>query len=113
MSDMTWVKPGLWGAAAGAVVAVTLGFYLGGWVTGGSATEMTDAAVVAALAPVCVEQARIDPARPAKIAVITAANTRQRPAAVMEAGWATMPGKAEPDAAVAAACVAGLDLAAT
>ncbi len=112
MSDMTWVKPGLWGAVAGAAIAVTLGFFWGGWVTGGTASGMTDDAVVAALAPVCVEQARIDPARTAKIALITAANTRQRAAAVMEAGWATMPGQDAPNAAVAAACVAGLDLAA-
>ena len=50
----------LQGAAAGAVATLIVGFYWGGWVTGGTANEMTHrsttAAVVAALSPICVDK---------------------------------------------------------
>lgn len=53
-------SPFLWGAAAGAVGLAILGFAWGGWVTGGRAetmaAERTSTAVVAALAPICVER---------------------------------------------------------
>ena len=53
-------KPALWGMAGGAIAATIVGFTWGGWVTGGraetDATRQIDAAVVAALAPVCVER---------------------------------------------------------
>ena len=53
-------KPFAWGAAAGAVVAMIIGFNWGGWVTGGtaeaSAAKRSSEAVVGALAPVCVEK---------------------------------------------------------
>jgi hypothetical protein len=51
-------KPALWGFACGAVAVAIVGFSWGGWVTGGkaesSASTRAAAAVVAALAPVCV-----------------------------------------------------------
>ena len=50
----------LWGAAGGAAALALVGFAFGGWVTGGKAAEMarqqTDKAVVAALAPICVDE---------------------------------------------------------
>ncbi len=53
-------KPALWGAAAGAAALAFVGFNWGGWSTGGKAESMAvkrvDEAVVAALAPVCVDK---------------------------------------------------------
>ena len=53
-------KPAVWGMVGGAIVAAIVGFSWGGWVTGGraetDATQRANAAVVAALAPVCVER---------------------------------------------------------
>lgn len=53
-------KPALWGAAAGAAALAFVGFNWGGWITGGKAESMAvkrvDDAVVAALAPVCVDK---------------------------------------------------------
>jgi hypothetical protein len=50
----------LQGAAAGAVATLVIGFYWGGWVTGGTAKEMvqrsTSSAVVTALSPICVDK---------------------------------------------------------
>ena len=46
-----------WGAVGGAIALAIVGFSYGGWVTGGTAQQMaqqrSDAAVVAALAPIC------------------------------------------------------------
>jgi len=50
----------LQGAAVGAVATLFIGFYWGGWVTGGTAKEMvqrsTTTALVSALAPICVDK---------------------------------------------------------
>ena len=51
------LKPALWGAVGGAVALALIGFTWGGWVTGAKARGMaktnSEAAVVAALAPIC------------------------------------------------------------
>jgi hypothetical protein len=53
-------KPALWGAAGGAVALAIAGFGWGGWATAGKAEAMAQTrvneAVVAVLAPVCVEK---------------------------------------------------------
>ena len=53
-------KPALWGGVCGAIALAIVGFTWGGWVTGGraetDATQRVNGAVVAALAPVCVEK---------------------------------------------------------
>jgi hypothetical protein len=53
-------KPALWGMAGGAVALAIVGFSWGGWTTGGkaesTATMRANDAVVAALAPVCVDK---------------------------------------------------------
>src|SRR5205814_3777197 len=50
----------LQGAAVGALATLVVGFYWGGWVTGGSARDMvqraSSSAVVTALSPICVDQ---------------------------------------------------------
>jgi hypothetical protein len=55
----------LQGAAAGAVATIFVGFYWGGWSLGSTAnkmaTERSELAVVAALAPVCAEKFRALP----------------------------------------------------
>jgi hypothetical protein len=66
--------------------------------------------VVASLVPVCLDMARSDPARADKLATIKAASTYQRRDALMEAGWATMPGSEEPDRDIAQACLAALEI---
>jgi hypothetical protein len=53
------------GAVAGAVVTMVVGFYWGGWSLGSTADRMakerSEQAVVAALAPVCVDKFRALP----------------------------------------------------
>jgi hypothetical protein len=43
------VKPACWGAAGGAIALAIIGFTWGGWVTGGHAKTLADAAVTGAL----------------------------------------------------------------
>lgn len=114
MANREWLKPTVYGALGGVVLTMVVGFSWGGWVTGGTAQSMaaTEAkiAVVAALVPVCLQLAQNDPDRAAKLATIQEAPTYQRRTALIEAGWATVPGSDTPNRDLAQACVASLDL---
>jgi len=109
MNTPEWLKPALYGAAAGAVALAIVGFSWGGWVTGGTADKMaSDHArleVVAALVPICLEQSKQDPQLSQTLAQLQAANNYKRSDMLMEAGWATMPGSTDPNRAVAGACM--------
>jgi hypothetical protein len=109
MSSPGWLKPGLYGAAAGAIALAIVGFTWGGWMTGRTAEKMaSDTArkqVVAALVPICVEQSRQDPQLAETLAELKAASSYQRNELLMNAGWATMPGSSDPDRKVAQACM--------
>jgi len=104
-----WLKPTLWGAAAGAAALAILGFGWGGWVTGGAAEQMakerSQQAVVAALTPICLEQSKVDPDQEVRLAALKRASFYQRRDTLMDFGWATMPGSSDPDRAVAEACL--------
>lgn len=114
MTNPEWLKPGAYGFVLGGIAVAVVGFTWGGWMTGGSAEEMAanraKTEVTAALVPVCVEMSRTDPNRVEKIAVVKEASSFKRRDAVMETGWATMPGADAPDRNLAAACADGLNL---
>ena len=103
------LKPGIFGAAIGAVALSTVGFAWGGWVTGGTAEKMVSKQarqdVVAALVPICVEQSNQDPQAAETLARLKDTSSYQRSNLLMETGWATMPGSSEPDRDVARACM--------
>ncbi|MBY6141859.1 hypothetical protein KUV26_20680 [Leisingera daeponensis] len=112
MNSPEWLKPGLCGAVTGAVLAGFVGFTWGGWVTGGTSNDRAMAMarnnVVTALVPVCLDMARTDAERDAKLAAIRAVATFRQRDALMEAGWATVPGAETPDRDIAQACLAAL-----
>ncbi len=112
MDTPEWLKPGLFGAAAGAVSLAIVGFAWGGWVTGGGAEAMASERarleVVAALVPICVEQSNQDPKVDETLAQLKDASTYQRSNLLMQTGWATMPGSTDPNRQVASACMAAL-----
>lgn len=114
MNTPEWFKPGISGALIGAAFVGIVGFTWGGWVTGGTANDRAMAMarddVVASMVPVCLDIARTDPQRVAKLETIRAASTYQRRDAVMAAGWATVPGVEGPDRDIAQACLAALEL---
>ena len=122
MKTPEWLKPGIYGAVIGAVFVGVVGFSWGGWVTGGTANDramaMSRDDVVASMVPVCLDMARSDPSRADKLATIRATSTYlipvmladQRRDALMETGWATMPGTDGPNLDLATACLAALDV---
>jgi hypothetical protein len=103
------LKPGLKGAVVGAAALAIVGFTWGGWVTGGTATEMAaeqaKLEVVAALVPICIQQSNQDPQVVETLAQLRDASSYKRSDMLMKAGWATMPGSSEPNRNVATACM--------
>jgi hypothetical protein len=98
------IKTGVWGAVGGAVIAIIIGFAWGGWVVGGTAQTMAEAAVIDRLSPICVEQFNQDPQRDEKLKGLKAADSWNRDEYVIKQGWATMPGEKAPDRRVADRC---------
>jgi len=102
------VKPALWGAVGGAIAAAIVGFSWGGWVTGSTAEtnalQRANAAVVAALAPVCVEKFQHATDATANLAALKKADSWSQGDFIEKGGWATLPGKNEQVSAVAQAC---------
>ena len=109
MNIPEWLKPGLYGAAVGAVVLAIVGFSWAGWVTGGTAEQMaSDQArlkVVTALVPICVEQSKQDPQASETFAKLTEAQYYQRNEILIKSGWATMPGASDPTRDIASMCL--------
>jgi len=108
MQTPEWLKPGLYGAACGAVALAVIGFTWGGWVTGGTARTMaadhSKAEVVTALSLICVDQSKRDPQLAERVAAIKTASSWNRGDLVLKNGWATMPGTAEGNSQVAKDC---------
>jgi len=107
------MRPALWGAVAGAIALAIVGFNWGGWVTGGTAETLAKnsaaMAVVAALTPICVEKFRQAADASANLVEMKKATYAWDQSKFVEkGGWATMPGSAEPNSAVAKACAESL-----
>ena len=99
----------LWGAVGGAAALALGGFTYGGWVTGGKAAEMAqqkaDKAVIAVLAPICVDKFRHAQNADANLVKLNAIGySWDKGTYVSQGGWATLPGNNEPNSAVAQAC---------
>ena len=103
-------KPALWGVAGGAIALAIAGFTWGGWMTAGKAeaeaSTRSKAAVVAALAPLCVERFQRGAEGPANLVALKKAEPWAQGEFVEKGGWATVPGANPPDqvSAVAKAC---------
>ncbi len=106
--NLEQIKPVLWGAVGGGIVLAVIGFAWGGWVTGGTAEKMAEelaqTAVVARLAPICVEQYNQDSEKDQKLKELKEESSSKRDDYVEKQGWATMPGEKEADSKVAAKC---------
>jgi hypothetical protein len=99
----------LQGAAAGAFVAMIVGFNWGGWMLGSSvekvAKERVDTAVLAALAPICVDQFRQAANASVNLTELKKISFAwDRETFIEKGGWAIMPGSEKADSAVAKAC---------
>jgi hypothetical protein len=103
----------LQGAVIGAVATMIVGFNWGGWMLGGTARALADqsanSAVVAAIAPICVDQFQRSADASTKLAELKKASTWERSTFVEKGGWAVMPGSKTVDSGVAQACATMLD----
>ena len=95
------VKPAVWGAVAGAVAFTVVGFSSLGWTLGSTAermaTQRAETAVVAVLAPICVEKFQHQADAPAKLVEFNKVSSWNRRSVIEKGGWATMPGTDTPE----------------
>lgn len=102
----------LMGSANGALALAIVGFTWGGWTTDGqaeaSARSRADAAVVAALAPMCVDRFQRAADARANLAALRRVYEWKQGEFVAKGGWASLPGIESPEqvSAVASACAA-------
>ena len=107
---MKWqtVKTVLWSAIGGAVVWwIVLSAALG-WMTAGSAEELaqerSEAAVLAALAPICVDRFNKDADKEQKLEALKKENSWTRDDFITKQGWAEMLGDGNTSSRVAEKC---------
>ena len=102
------VKPAIWGALGGAVVAMVIGFGWGGWVTGGTAEKMATTsaqeATILALTPLCVVKAE---QQPDQLVLLKKESSWSRSNFVEKAGWVASVNE-KYRTAVASACAAAV-----
>jgi hypothetical protein len=88
MTVPEWIKPAAWGVVGGMIAAIVVGFVWGGWVTGGTATQMAatsaESAIVQAFTPLCVAKAEQEPDQ---LVLLKEESSWQRDDFVVEAGW--------------------------
>lgn len=103
------LKPGIWGAVIGAAAISVVGFSSFGWTLGSTAERMAkeqaQTAVVAVLAPICVEKFQHQADGPAKLVEFNKVSSSwDRRSIIEKGGWATTPGSDTLNSAVATAC---------
>jgi hypothetical protein len=108
-----WIKPVLWGAVAGSVATMIVGFNFGGWTTSGTSARLAkiqaDTAVTTALVPLCIAKSKADRGGLKKMGELKAlASSYDQRDFVTKTGWATVPGSDDPNRDVAEACAAAL-----
>ncbi len=98
----------LQGAAAGCAITLIVGFGWGGWQLHSKALKMAhdsaNSAVVAALAPICADKFQHAAGAPATLVKLKATDSWKQDTFLVDGGWATFPGNAEPNRNVAEAC---------
>jgi len=105
------VKYGVWGIVVGAVIAMIIGFAFGGWTTSGTTKTMTQEAVLASQAAICVAQFMAQPNHAEKLKELAKIDSWKRAEFIEKGGWDKMPGQTEEaDYAVSRACSDGLEL---
>ena len=99
----------LQGVALGTVATMIVGFNWGGWMLGSTAAKMADSsaksAVVAAIAPICVQQFQQSADAATNMAELKKTSIPYQQAAFIEkGGWALMPGSTAVSSGVSEAC---------
>ena len=115
MQNVAWyqgdsLKRLLQGVAVGVVATLAVGFGWGGWMLGSTAKTLADStansAVVAAVAPICVDQFQRSADAATNLTTLKKTDSWQQAAYVEKGGWAVMPGSKAADSGVSQACAA-------
>ena len=104
------LKYGAGGLVVGAVIAMIIGFAWGGWTTSGTTKTMTEEAVLASQAAICVAQFMKQPNHEEKLKELAKIDSWKRAEFIEKGGWDKMPGQEKADYAVSRACADGLGL---
>ena len=107
------LKQLLQGAALGAFATLGIGFSWGGFMLGSTAKTLADStansAVVAAIAPICVDQFQRSADAADNLTALKKTDSWQQAAYVEKGGWAMMPGGKAVHSGVPQACAALLN----
>ena len=102
------VTPAVWGAVCGAAAVALIGFNWGGWVTGSNAESMASQraskAVIAALAPICVQNFQRGKDATDQLVELKKVKSWEQGTFITKGGWAAMPGTASVDSGMANSC---------
>ena len=104
------IKFGVWGLICGAVITIIIGFALGGWTTATTTQKMSEEAVLASHAAICVAQFMKQPNHEEKLKELGELSSYQRADFIEKGGWDIMPGQEKADYGVSRACADGIDL---
>jgi hypothetical protein len=104
------IKYGVWGLIVGAIIAMIIGFAWGGWTTSGTTKTMTEEAVLASQAAICVAQFMKASNHEEKLKEFEKVVSWKRFEFIEKGGWDKMPGQEKADWGVARACSDGLEL---
>jgi hypothetical protein len=104
------IKYGVWGLIVGAIIAMIIGFAWGGWRTSTTAKRMTEEAVLASQAAICVAQFMQDPNHEENLKEFEKLSSWERYKFIEKGGWDKMPGQEKADYDVSRACADGLEV---
>ena len=104
------IKFSVWGLIAGAVIAMILGFAWGGWKTFSTTQKMSEQAVLASQAAICVAQFMKEPNHEEKFKEFEKTSSWERAKFIEKGGWDKMPGQETAGYLVSRACADGLEL---
>ena len=104
------IKYGVWGLICGAVIAMLIGFGWGGWTISSTTQGMSEKAVLASQAAICVAQFMKQPDHEQKLKEFGEVSSWTRAEFIENGGWDKMPGQEKAGPAVARACTDGLEL---
>ena len=104
------IKYGFWSLICGAIIAMIIGFGWGGWSTATTTQKMSEEAVLASQAAICVAQFMKEPNHEEKLKELGEVSRYQRSDFIEKGGWDIMPGQEKADYGVSRACADGVDL---
>jgi hypothetical protein len=104
------IKYGVWGLICGGIISMIVGFGWGGWTTAATTQRISEEAVLASQAAICVAQFVKQPNYEEQLKEIEKVSTWQKDEFIEKGGWDKMPGQKEADYGVARACADGIEL---